>query len=418
VVRFLFRTFLNPLPFAVEIFFVMISDPSTEKSTIHMAWRIGAAIFCRLLLNTSRRFAYPFAPVLSRGLGVSLAAVTSIIAVNQATAVVGVLFGPIGDRLGYRFMMLCGMCLMVLGMLWAGISPSYTVVLIALLMAGMAKTIFDPAIQAYIGRDVPYQHRGLAVGFLETSWAGSTLLGIPAMAFLINWLGWRAPFFAIGGLGLVGMFILLFFIPVTNDSGKTIKKQRVFGPAWRQLVKDRSAVGALGYAFWVSVANDNLFVVYGAWLEHSFDISIVALGFGTGIIGLAELCGEGITAFFSDRLGLKRSVKIGLILTVVNYLLLPWISSSLTLALTAIFLIFLSFEFTIVSSISLCTELLPEYRATMMSAFFATAGVGRVLGALLGGGIWLTGGIHATCLVSAGITLVAFVSLSIGLKRL
>ena len=377
-----------------------------------MAWQISAAIFCRLLLNTSRRFAYPFAPILSRGLGVSLTAVTSIIAVNQATALIGVFFGPLGDRLGYRFMMICGMCLLVLGMLWAGVSPSYAVVLVALLMAGMAKTIFDPAIQAYIGRDVPYRRRGLAIGFLETSWAGSTLLGIPAVAFLINWFGWRAPFFGIGGLGLVGMLILLFLIPATSKPAKTIQAQRVFGPAWRQLIKDRSAVGVLGYAFFVSIANDNLFVVYGVWLEHAFDISIVALGLGTGIIGLAELFGEGITALFSDRLGLKRSVKIGLILTAVNYLLLPWVSSNLTLALTGIFLIFLCFEFTIVASISLCTELLPDYRATMMSAFFATAGAGRVLGALLGGGIWLAGGIHATCLVSAGITLMAFVSLN------
>jgi predicted MFS family arabinose efflux permease len=389
-----------------------------NKATIHMVWRISVAIFCRFLLNTARRFAYPFAPILSRGLGVSLTAVTSIIAVNQATAVIGVFFGPIGDRLGYRFMMMCGMCLLVLGMLWAGVSPSYAVVLVALLMAGIGKTIFDPAIQAYVGRDVPYHRRGLAIGFLEISWAGSTLLGIPAIALLINWLGWRAPFLVIGGMGLVGVLLLFFLIPVVSSSGKPIKTQPVFGPAWLKLIKDRTAVGALGYAFFVSVANDNLFVIYGAWLELSFDISIVALGLGTSIIGLAELFGEGITALFSDRLGLNRSVKIGLILTAINYLLLPWVSSNLTLALTGIFLIFLCFEFTIVASISLCTELLPDYRATMMSAFFATAGVGRVLGALIGGSIWLTGGIHTTCLVSAGVTLIAFVSLTMGLKRL
>jgi DHA1 family inner membrane transport protein len=72
----------------------------------------------------------------------------------------------------------------------------------------------------------------------------------------------------------------------------------------------------------------------------------------------------------------------------------------------------------IVSSMSLCTEVLPAYRATMMSAFFAMAGLGRVLGALIGGAIWLSGGIQATCLVSAGVTLLAFGSLAVGLKRL
>jgi DHA1 family inner membrane transport protein len=383
-----------------------------------MALRIGAAIFCRLLLNTSRRFAYPFAPILSRGLGVSLIAVTSIIAVNQATAVIGMLFGPIADRLGYRFMMMCGLCLLVIGMLWAGFMPSYGVVMAALLMAGLGKTIFDPVIQAYVGRDVSYQRRGLAIGFLEMSWAGSTLLGIPAIALLINWMGWQAPFIAMGGLGLVGMVLLRALIPPDSYPRKTISSQNVFGLAWRRLAEDRSAAGALGYAFFISVANDNLFVVYGAWLEHSFDISIVALGLGTSIIGMAELCGEGLTAIFSDRLGLKRSVNIGLIFTVLSYLILPLASKTLASALTGIFLIFISFEFMIVSSMSLCTELMPAYRATMMSAFFAMAGLGRVLGALIGGAIWLAGGIQATCLVSAGVTLLAFGSLAVGVKRL
>lgn len=382
-----------------------------------MVWRIGAAILCRLLLNTSRRFAYPFAPTLSRGLGVSLTAVTSIIAVNQATAVVGILFGPIADRLGYRFMMMCGMFLLVVGMLWAGVAPSYGVVMAALLMAGLGKTIFDPAIQAYVGREVTYERRGLAIGFLEMSWAGSTLVGIPAIGLLISGIGWQAPFLVLGGAGLLCMAVLWFSIPADRVAAGRSRTQDVFRHAWRELLKERAAKSALGYAFFISVANDNLFVVYGAWLEQAFNISIVALGLGTGIIGIAELSGEGLTAFFSDRLGLRRSVVIGLSSTIIGYLLLPMIGQRLGLALAGMFLVFLSFEFTIVTSISLCTELLPAYRATMMSAFFATAGIGRVIGALLGGPVWLAGGIQLTCLVSGGITLLGLIVLGVGIKR-
>jgi MFS family permease len=76
---------------------------------------IVVAALCRLVLNTARRFVYPFAPALSRGLGVPLTAITSLIAVNQATAVLGLFFGPIADRLGYRLMMLTGMTLLVAG---------------------------------------------------------------------------------------------------------------------------------------------------------------------------------------------------------------------------------------------------------------------------------------------------------------
>ena len=79
-------------------------------------------------------------------------------------------------------------------------------------------------------------------------------------------------------------------------------------------------------------------------------------------------------------------------------------------------MVFLTFEFTIVSFLSLCTELVPGSRATMIASFFAAAGIGRIVGALLGGPIWLAGGILATSLVSASISAVALTALVWGLK--
>ena len=392
---------------------------TVSSSPVHphnMAWRIIIAIFCRLLLNTARRFAYPFAPVLSRGLGVPLTAITSLIAVNQATAIVGVGFGPLADRFGYRRMMLIGMGMLSLGMLAAGFFPFYYSVMAALFLAGLGKSVFDPAIQAYVSRQISYRKRGMVIGFLETSWAASTLIGIPCVAILMNRLDWQAPFYVLGGLGLVGIVALIFLFPHDKKTKVCAVEKKALWSAWPQLIANRSALGALGYAFFISVANDNLFVIYGAWLEQSFQVSIVVLGIGTGAIGLAELCGEGLTVLFSDRIGLRRSIFYGLVLTIVNYALIPLYGQSLSLALVGIFLIFLTFEFMIVTSMSLCTEILPAHRATMMAAFFAAAGTGRVIGALIGGHIWLFGGIRLTGMVSAFITLLALFSLMFGLK--
>jgi predicted MFS family arabinose efflux permease len=79
-------------------------------------------------------------------------------------------------------------------------------------------------------------------------------------------------------------------------------------------------------------------------------------------------------------------------------------------------IVFLFFEFSLVTSLSLCTEILPGGRATMMSSFFAAAGVGRVFGALIGGAVWQSGGILATGCVSGGLTFLGMLSLMFGLK--
>jgi DHA1 family inner membrane transport protein len=386
-----------------------------ENSFSRFAWKAGAATLCRLVLNTARRFAYPFAPALSRGLDVRLTAVTSLIAINQATSIIGIFFGPLADRFGYRLMMVAGLVMLSIGMLAGGFIPFYSVIVLAFFLAGLAKTVFDPALQAYVGERVPFQRRGLVIGLLEFSWAGSTLVGIPGIALLIDRLGWRAPFFVLGGLGIFGILTLLLLIP--GDTRRADAQQgssRVL-TVMQQLVKQRAPLGTLGFALLFSIANDNLFVVYGAWLEQSFKLSIVALGIGTSIIGVAELLGESLTASFGDRLGLKRSIIIGIILSVVCYLILPFSSQTLPLAFMSLFALFLIFEFTIVSSLSLSTELLPASRATMMSGFFAAAGVGRVIGSLMGSYIWLAGGILATGLVSGIICGVALVSFTWGL---
>jgi MFS transporter, DHA1 family, inner membrane transport protein len=128
------------------------------------------------------------------------------------------------------------------------------------------------------------------------------------------------------------------------------------------------------------------------------------------------LSGESLTAVLADRFGLKRSVIFGLSLCSLSYWLMPILGQALITAFGSLFLIFLTFEFTIVSFLSLSTELLPSSRATMMSGFFAAAGFGRIVGALIGGPVWLAGGIIATGLVSAVISGLALLSLVWGLK--
>lgn len=378
--------------------------------------KVAVAIFCRIALNTARRFAYPFAPVLSRALEVPITAVTRLIATNEVPSVFGVFFGPIIDRLGYRKIMLTGLVLLSLGMLSAAFLPLYWIIWAAFLLAGFGKSLFDPAVQAYASEQVPYRRRGLVIGLLEFSWAGSTLVGIPMIGILIDRVSWRAPFFVLGFLGAVGFITLILLIPPEPAKPNEVPRKHN-GIRLKTVFSERTSLGALGFGFFLSISNNNLFVVYGAWLEHTFGLSITALGLGTAAIGIAELLGESLTALFADRLGLKLAVLTGVLISTCFYAIFPSLEINLTLALAGLFFIFLSFEFTIVSSFSLCTELLPQSRGTMMAAFFAAAGAGRVIGSLLGGTLWLAGGILATITVSVISNGFAFVSLFWGLRH-
>ncbi len=389
-----------------------VSRPATNQ----LARQVGVATLSRLLLNTARRFIYPFAPALSRGLGVPLTAITSLIALNQVASLLSPLFGPLGDRWGYRLMMLAGLTMLAVGMTASGLLPFYGVLVVAVFLAGLGKSVFDPALQAYVGERVPYQRRGLVIGVIEFSWAGSALIGIPLVGLLIDRWGWQSPLWVLGGLAWLSVFALSRVIPGDGRSRRMSGGSTGLRQAWRLVSRERAATGALGFILFTALANDNLFVVYGIWLEESFALTVVALGTATTVIGLAELAGEGLTATMADRLGLKRATLTGLVLSGLSYALLPLLGQSLPLALVGLFFTFITFEFTVVTSFSLFTEVLPRARATMMSSLLAAAGVGRVIGALIGGPVWFAGGLWAVGLVSTGASLLALACLWWGFK--
>lgn len=388
---------------------------SSEEKQKTLILQIIAVICFRLLLNTGRRFVYPFAPAFSRSLDVPLAAITTILATCQATSLLGLFSGPLADRFGYRTMMRAGLGLLAVGMLLCGLAQGYWWLFLGLLLASLGKIVFDPAIQAFIGTHVPFERRGRVIGAVEMAWAGSTLLGIPALGLIIEHLGLTSSFWILAALSGIS-WLTIGRVIQADSPGPVVGQGRasVFA-SLPQLIRIRPAVGMLLFGFWISIANDSLFVVYGAWFEQAFMTSIVTLGFSTVAIGAAELLGESMTAVFADRLGLKKATILGLCLASLAYLLLPFMDRSLSLALVGLFLVFLASEFTIVTSFSLSTELLPEARATMMAGFYATSGVGRMIGVLLGGWLWQKGGITAVAWTSAGFTVLGLLSLVWGL---
>jgi DHA1 family inner membrane transport protein len=204
-------------------------------------------------------------------------------------------------------------------------------------------------------------------------------------------------------------------------TGTGVRKDRTgtagFRQMWQVLGQSRAAVGALIYGFFLAVANDAIFVVYGAWLEQNFGLGLVALGSATMVIGIAELSGETLTATLADRLGLQRAIVIGAGLTALSYFSLPFTGHLLGAALAALFFSFICFEFTIVTSFSLITEILPTARGTMMSAFLATSSLGRMLGAFSGGVLWLWGGMPAIGTIAAGLTIVGLIGFMWGMRN-
>jgi predicted MFS family arabinose efflux permease len=179
---------------------------------------------------------------------------------------------------------------------------------------------------------------------------------------------------------------------------------------FRAVLRYTPALAGLSFGFLASSANELVNVVFGVWMEDSFGLQIAALGAASAVIGLSELGGEFAAGGLADRLGKPRAVSIGLILNSIAAVGLPLLGGSLTGAVVGLFLFYITFEFSIVSSIPLMTEILPSSRATLMSFNVAVLSLGRAVGALLAPNLYANG-IIATGLAVLLLNIVALIAL-------
>ena len=93
-----------------------------------------------------------------------------------------------------------------------------------------------------------------------------------------------------------------------------------------------------------------------------------------------------------DRLGKRRAVLVGLLCHLLSYLFLIRLAGTLVGALTGVFFIFLTFEFSVVAIIPLISELVPEARGTVLALNLAVMAFGRVIGSLLAPRLWASSG--------------------------
>ena len=237
--------------------------------------------------------------------------------------------------------------------------PGYTTFFIAVLLMNLSTLVFLPAMQAYIGDRVSYQRRGRAMGLTELSWSLAFILGVPLVGWLLGRSGaWQSPFPLLFVLGLLGLAALAYFIPADRaaqaNSPAALNRGRLL-----QVLRTPAVPIGLGMGLAMTAGNESVNLVFGVWLEGSFGLKLAALGAATAVLGVAELGGEGLSAWLVDRLGKEWSVRAGLLLNSLAAVALVFSGGAVWSALVALFLFYLSYEFTIVSALPLMSEALP-----------------------------------------------------------
>ena len=353
---------------------------SVNSNTIRMNPLLLIFIFVRLIVSTVFRMVFPFLPALARGMGVPVEAVAAAVSVRSALGFVGPAFGAIADMRGRKQALVGALLLFSVSLLAIGIWPAYAVFFTGLVITGGTTVVIDSSIHAYLGDRVPYAQRGRATALVELGWSLAFVVGIPLVGWSMAQNGWNAPFIWLGVLGLIAGGLVGLILPHTLPVAGSWNELK-FGI--RQILAVSPLMGLL-LAMLMTLANQVISIVFGIWMENSFGLSITQLGTASIVIGLAGMAGVGFAVLFTDRLGKRWAIGLGLVVNSAVCLLLPLLVDHLIGALCALFIFFLSFEFGLTSLLPLMTTLSTQARGVFMATTLAFLSLGDAIGALIG----------------------------------
>lgn len=372
-----------------------------SPTSISLRAALALLTVVRLAVNTGHRFIYPFLPAIARGVGIPLEHAGLLVSArNLAGMATPLVVATAGRGERRRRLAVVGLALFAFGAAVTAATGVFVGALVGFIAMGLAKPVYDVAAQSYLADRTSYARRARAIAAFELTWAASLLLGAPAAGWLIQRAGWRAPFWAVAllaALGAVAVHRLL-----VADEHRTVT------PAARRLDLDRSSLALLTVIAVTSLGAETTFVVFGAWLEDSFGLTLLALGGASTAIALAELGGSSSVLAFADRIGKRRVVGLGTGLAAIGFAIIPF-TDGVAAGLGALALGLFGFELTIVAGIPLATEVRPGARSRYLALLVVAVGIGRTIGAALGPVLFTTFDIGAPAAVSVAANLLGLV---------
>ena len=142
-----------------------------------------------------------------------------------SAGVSGLLTAGFADRFDRKRLLLFFYVGFMAGTLWCGLAPNYEMLLAARVVTGLFGGVIGSIVLAIVTDLFAPELRGRVMGIVQTAFAASQVLGLPAGLYLSTRWNWHAPFFVMVALGIVGgLVVALRLRPV--DAHLALRQER------------------------------------------------------------------------------------------------------------------------------------------------------------------------------------------------
>ncbi len=325
----------------------MRKNEAQSGSAVFYGWFVVAAAFAVMLIGFGSAYSFSaFVDALQNEFSASRGSVSMVFSLAGFLYFgFGVLSGPLADRWGARRLAIAGMAAVGTGLIAAGFARSLTEVYVAYglgvgLGVGCSYVPVVGTVQRWF-----VNRRGFASGLAVSGIGVGTLVMPPLAALLIDAVGWRNAYFALGALAVgvgVGMSLLIENDPRNRglapdgqplpSSAGLAQTAQPAGATIREAIRSRQFI--VLYAACM-ICSFGVFVPFVHLVPYAMDHGIAATSAALliGAIGVGSTAGRFFLGGLADRIG--RPIAHLMMFVGMAFALIIWAASTALWSLAA-----------------------------------------------------------------------------------
>jgi len=188
----------------------------THKFTGYQKFVVALLVFLQFTIILDFMIISPLGATLMPALKITPSQFGLVVSVYAFSAgIAGLLAAGFADRYDRKKLLLFFYVGFILGTLFCGLAPNFELLVAARLITGLFGGVIGSIAFAIVTDLFPMEMRGRVMGLMQTAFAASQILGIPAGLYFSNLWGWHAPFLMIVAVSVaVGVVMVLYLKPI------------------------------------------------------------------------------------------------------------------------------------------------------------------------------------------------------------
>src|ERR1700727_365817 len=331
----------------------------------------------------------PLGAIIMPALDISAAQFGVAVSVSAFSAgISGILAAGFADRFDRKRLLLFFYVGFTVGTALCAVAPNYHVLLVGRIVTGLFGGVMGSIVLAIITDLFALHLRGRVMGFVQTAFAASQVLGIPVGLFLSNHWNWHVCFAALVGLSIVAMAAILLAMKPVNGHLRLNRDQNAF----RHLIATvRQPRYLLAFSVTTLLATGGFMMMpFGsAFTVHNLGIDIVHLPTIYLVSGLFSIFMGPLVGKASDAFGKFPTFAFGSAMSLVMVLIYTHLGQvTLTTAIVVNVLMFVGIFSRMIPSQALISAI-PEpsqrgsFSAVSSSVQQLSGGLGSVVAAAI-----------------------------------